>query len=80
MPGKKKIEWDDTKRQFMIAVGASIKQRREAEGKSLKSLAAELDLTDATLSRIENGKQDFLASYFSDFARVLKVHPKELMP
>ncbi len=67
-----------------MAIGPNIEAWRLARGKSLQSVAAQLDLSDDVLARIESGEDDPPASLIETIAHVLGIppsclfgHPKE---
>ena len=76
--GKK--EWDADTRKWMAKVGQKLRSARQSNDKTLAKLASDVELTQPTLSRIENGRQEFLASYFRTFARALGIPVSDLIP
>jgi len=59
--------------------GAQIKRIREEKGLSLRSLAANCELDDSQISKIENGKRNIQLSTIIELAKGLNVEPKELL-
>jgi transcriptional regulator with XRE-family HTH domain len=59
--------------------GENLKRRREDKGFSLRSLAANCDLDDSQISKIENGKTNIQLSTIFELAKGLGVEPKELL-
>lgn len=59
--------------------GAVIKRIREEKGLSLRSLAANCELDDSQISKIENGKRNIQLSTIIELAKGLNVEPKELL-
>lgn len=55
-----------------------LKQWREHRGLSQDALAARLDTTGATISRIENGKNNFKREMLEELAEALGIEPGDL--
>ena len=53
---------DKIKNDFLITVGSVIKRKRKKKNITLKKLSGYLDISIATLSRMENGKLDMPAT------------------
>ncbi|MCW2616694.1 MAG: kstR2 9 [Frankiales bacterium] len=62
------------------ALGARVRRFRVARGVSLRSLAAQLDVSPATLSAVENGHTRLSALRLSQVAGLLDVSVDELLP
>lgn len=80
MARKQKIEWDEPRKAFMQALGANLRAKREEAGLTVQGMADKVGLSHPTISGIEHGKRDFLASYFDRFAEALNISVAELMP
>jgi len=59
--------------------GTNLKKIRDAKGFSLRSLAANCDLDDSQISKIENGKTNIQLSTIFELAKGLGVEAKELL-
>ncbi len=59
--------------------GENLKKTRTAKGLSLRALAANCDLDDSNISKIEQGKFDIQLSTLFELAKGLGVEPKELV-
>ena len=59
--------------------GENLKKTREAKGLSLRALAANCDLDDSQISKIENGKTNIQLSTIFELAKGLGVEAKELL-
>jgi transcriptional regulator with XRE-family HTH domain len=66
--------------QFYQTIGQMIHARRKAVGMTLEQLAAAVETTHSTLSRIENGKIRVLVHTIYDFAEALGCLPGDLVP
>lgn len=60
-------------------IGDRIREARLARNQSLADIAAQANISVATLSRIENDKQSVELSLFLQLARVLEVSPTHLL-
>lgn len=60
-------------------IGGFLKKLREEQGLSMDQLASRCDLTKSNISNIENGKKDFNFSTFLEYAKGLRLHPKDLL-
>ena len=60
-------------------IGEKIRHARLAQQRSLADVAAKADLSVATLSRIENEKQNLDVSTLLLLSRVLELDPKDLV-
>jgi len=56
-----------------------IREIRESRGLSQKELAVSLDVTQAIISKIESDKQSMTDKQMSAIAKVLEVHPADLI-
>lgn len=63
----------------MSSIGSRIRETRVAQRKSLNDIASRAKISAATLSRIETEKQGVGITLFLLIAKVLKVHPNELL-
>lgn len=59
--------------------GSNLKRIREEKGFSLRALAANCDLDDSQISKIENGKKNIQLSTIFELAKGLEIEPKELL-
>ena len=59
-------------------IGAQIRARREAQGRSLRSLAADVGISNAYLSRIERGERTPSLPTVVKIASALEVPPVDL--
>lgn len=60
-------------------VGERIRLRRQLQQLSLSDVAGDADISAATLSRIETGKQTLTLTLFLDLAEILHIAPEELL-
>lgn len=63
----------------MNGIGSRIREARTSQHKSLGEIASRAKISAATLSRIETEKQGVGISLFLLLAKLLKVHPNELL-
>lgn len=68
-------EIDRIKRQF----GKNLKKIRDSKGLSLLEADYKSDLNESNISKYENGKKDPRLSTIIKLAKMLNVHPKELL-
>ncbi|BAU51898.1 helix-turn-helix domain-containing protein [Mucilaginibacter gotjawali] len=59
--------------------GDNLKKIRDAKGLSLRALAANCDLDDSQISKIENGKTNIQLSTIFELAKGLGIEAKELL-
>lgn len=59
--------------------GANLQKLRLAKGLTLRALAANCDLDDSNISKIEQGKFDIQLSTLFELAKGLGIEPKELV-
>ncbi|MGZ3834901.1 MAG: helix-turn-helix domain-containing protein [Mucilaginibacter sp.] len=59
--------------------GAHLKRMREGKSLSLRSLAANCNLDDSQISKIENGKTNIQLSTIFELAKGLGIEPKDLL-
>lgn len=62
-----------------MTIGERIREARTAQHLSLTVLSQQLDVSAATLSRIENGKQSLDVTLFLLIAKTLRKAPDELL-
>ncbi|MEA2571507.1 MAG: Helix-turn-helix domain [Acidobacteriota bacterium] len=62
-----------------MTIGERIREARTAQHLSLTVLSHQLDVSAATLSRIENGKQSLDVSLFLLIAKTLRKSPDDLL-
>jgi len=60
-------------------VGARIREKRNARRMSLSDVAEQADISTATLSRIETGKQNIDVGLMINIARILHLSPHDLI-
>jgi transcriptional regulator with XRE-family HTH domain len=70
-----KVSDQSIQKQF----GANLQKVRMAKGLSLRALAANCNLDDSNISKIEQGKFDIQLSTLFELAKGLGVNPKELL-
>ncbi|MBE9599849.1 helix-turn-helix domain-containing protein [Pedobacter sp. MC2016-24] len=63
----------------LIEIGGFLKKLRKEQKLSMDQLAARCDLTKSNISNIENGKKDFNFTTFLEYAKGLRLHPKQLL-
>lgn len=63
----------------LMEIGSFLKELRKEQGLSMDQLAARCDLTKSNISNIENGKKDFNFTTFLEYAKGLRLHPKQLL-
>ena len=63
----------------MKPVGEIIREKREEKGWLLRHLAAEIDIDQALLSKIERGERKATKDQIQKFAEVLELKKDELM-
>lgn len=63
----------------MLSIGEQIRQLREAEGLPLRKVAAELDIDQSILSKIERGERKASKDQIIQIARMFHVEEKELL-
>jgi len=59
--------------------GGNLKKLRELKGLSLRALAANCELDDSQISKIENGKTNIQLSTIFELAKGLEIEAKELL-
>lgn len=59
--------------------GANLKKIRESMDMSLLEADYQSDLNESNISKYENGKRDPRLSTIIKLAKMLKIHPKELL-
>ncbi len=69
----------ENKSSLQKQFGENLKKLRMAKGLSLRALAANCDLDDSNISKIEQGKFDIQLSTLFELARGLGVEAKELV-
>lgn len=62
-----------------MSIGSKIKQLREAKGWSQEYMSAELNTSQPSYSRIESGHVKIKIEVLLEIAKLLKVHPQQLM-
>jgi transcriptional regulator with XRE-family HTH domain len=70
-----KNNYNDLQEKF----GDRLKTLREAKGLSLRGMAANCELDDSQISKIENGKKNIQLSTIFELAKGLGVEAKELL-
>jgi transcriptional regulator with XRE-family HTH domain len=63
----------------MLSIGEQIRKLREAQGLPLRKVAAELDIDQSILSKIERGERNASKEQIIQIARIFKVDEKELL-
>ena len=63
----------------MLTIGAQIRKLREDEGLPLRKVAAELDIDQSILSKIERGERKASKDQIIQIANIFCVNEKELL-
>jgi HTH-type transcriptional regulator, competence development regulator len=63
----------------MLSIGEQIRKLREDQGLPLRKVAAELDIDQSILSKIERGERKASKEQIIQIARIFKVDKKELL-
>lgn len=63
----------------MLSIGEQIRKLRESQGLPLRKVAAELDIDQSILSKIERGERKASKEQIIQIAKVFKVNEKELL-
>lgn len=63
----------------MLSIGEQIRKLREDQGLPLRKVAAELDIDQSILSKIERGERPASKEQIIQIARIFKVDEKELL-
>ena len=63
----------------MLSIGEQIRKLREDQGLPLRKVAAELDIDQSILSKIERGERNASKEQIIQIARIFKVDEKELL-
>ncbi|MBM3404821.1 MAG: helix-turn-helix transcriptional regulator [Bacteroidetes bacterium] len=63
----------------MLSIGEQIRKLREDQGLPLRKVAAELDIDQSILSKIERGERKASKVQIVQLARMFKVDEKELL-
>ena len=63
----------------MLSIGEQIRKLREDQGLPLRKVAAELDIDQSILSKIERGERTASKEQIIQIARIFKVDEKELL-
>jgi transcriptional regulator with XRE-family HTH domain len=63
----------------MLSIGEQIRKLREDQGLPLRKVAAELDIDQSLLSKIERGERKALKEQIIQIARIFKVDEKKLL-
>lgn len=63
----------------MLSIGEQIRKLREDQGLPLRKVAAELDIDQSILSKIERGERKASKEQINQIARIFKVDEKELL-
>ncbi len=69
----------ENKSSLQKQFGENLKKIRTAKGLSLRALAANCDLDDSNISKIEQGKFDIQLSTLFELAKGLGIEAKELV-
>ena len=65
--------------KLMLTIGAQIRKLREDEGLPLRKVAAELDIDQSILSKIERGERKASKGQIIQIAKIFGVDEKELL-
>lgn len=63
----------------MLSIGEQIRELRKEQGLPLRKVAAELDIDQSILSKIERGERKATKDQIVQIARIFKVDEKELL-
>lgn len=63
----------------MLSIGEQIRKLREDQGLPLRKVAAELDIDQSILSKIERGERKATKEQVIQIAKIFKVDDKELL-
>jgi transcriptional regulator with XRE-family HTH domain len=63
----------------MLSIGEQMRKLREDQGLPLRKVAAELDIDQSILSKIERGERKASKEQIIQIARIFKVDEKELL-
>ena len=63
----------------MLSIGEQIRKLREDQGLPLRKVAAELDIDQSILSKIERGERKATKEQIIQIAKIFKVDEKELL-
>lgn len=63
----------------MLSIGEQIRKLREGQGLPLRKVAAELDIDQSILSKIERGERKASKEQIIHIARIFNVSEKELL-
>jgi HTH-type transcriptional regulator, competence development regulator len=63
----------------MLSIGEQIRKLREDQGLPLRKVAAELDIDQSILSKIERGERKASKEQIIQIARIFKVNEKDLL-
>jgi len=63
----------------MLSIGEQIRRLREDQGLPLRKVAAELDIDQSILSKIERGERKATKEQIIQIAKIFKVDEKELL-
>ena len=63
----------------MLSIGEQIRKLREDQGLPLRKVAAELDIDQSILSKIERGERKASKEQIIQIARIFNVNEKELL-
>jgi len=63
----------------MLSIGKQIRKLRESQGLPLRKVAAELDIDQSILSKIERGERNASKEQIIQIAKIFNVNEKELL-
>lgn len=63
----------------MLSIGEQIRELRESQGLPLRKVAAELDIDQSILSKIERGERKATKEQIIQIAQIFSVDEKELL-
>jgi len=63
----------------MLSIGEQLRKLREDQGLPLRKVAAELDIDQSILSKIERGERKATKEQIIQIAKIFKVDEKELL-
>jgi transcriptional regulator with XRE-family HTH domain len=65
--------------KYMLTIGEQIRKLREDQGLPLRKVAAELDIDQSVLSKIERGERQASKKQIIEVARIFNANEKELL-
>ena len=73
-------EAEPTFEKILTSFGSTVKSKRLEFGLSQEELAHRMGVSDATVGRVENGKQNWTQDFLQEAAKVFGCHWLDLLP